>query len=128
MKNFQEFINESAEAPQGLYLLPLDMAIDDDEDVMIMLQEITEQFNLQIVGLLPIGPAGGNSEITFRGKYQDIENFLTQWFFAHDPSDVEYYMTDVVEKDHQIPFTVHMDSRFVTKGRRKYVKEDGSPL
>jgi hypothetical protein len=127
MKKFEEFINES-ETPQGLYLLPLDMAFDDDEDTMLMLQEITEQFNLQIVGLWPIGPAGGNSEVTFRGSYTDIENFLTQWFFAHDPSDVEYYMNEVVEKDHPIPFEVLMDSRFVTKGRRKYVKEDGSPI
>lgn len=53
--------------------LPLDWApATSTEEFLGHLQSICKQFKLQIVGLLPSGPAGGNPEITFRGSKLDL--------------------------------------------------------
>lgn len=128
LENFGSFLNEGLnEAALDIYLLPLDMGFDGNDDPMLLLHELTQQFNLQIVGLIPMGPAGGNPEVTFRGTYSDIENMLRQWFFADDAEQADYYMDEIIDKDHSIPFKVYNDPRFDSKGRREYVKDDGSP-
>jgi hypothetical protein len=42
--------------------------MDSTQDFLTYLQEVCEVFQLQIVGLIPVGPAGGWPEVTFKGE------------------------------------------------------------
>ena len=88
------------------------------------LQEICEVFNLQIVGLIPVGPGGAWPEVTFRGTEEDLTKFSIAF---HDDPELGHemiydYLADDVEQD----FSVFSDPRYTTKGNRKFINEDGT--
>jgi len=143
LKKFSRFIRESEEfegagmgsamgpsrnrrSGGGLKQVSLDIGYDDStDDFLQMLHEICEQFDLQIIGLVPYGPGGGNPEVTFRGRADSIMNML-HWYHEHSGEDVESFYDMYVMPDRPIPFEVEAkkDPRF-TGINRKYIDQIG---
>jgi len=109
----------------GLRQVVLDIAYDENEDIMQMLHEICEQFDLQIIGLIPIGPGGGNPEVTFRGKSEDVMDML-RWYHQESEEDAADYYDEYSYEDTPKPFEVEAkkDPRFVG-GNRRYIDQSG---
>jgi hypothetical protein len=109
----------------GLRQVVLDITYDENEDIMQMLHEICEQFDLQIIGLIPIGPGGGNPEVTFRGKGEDVMNML-RWYHQESEEDAADYYDEYSYEDTPKPFEVEAkkDPRFVG-GNRRYIDPSG---
>jgi hypothetical protein len=105
--------------------IPLTLGLEDDG--MVLLQELIEQFNLQIINLLPLGPGGGNSEVTFRGRENDIFDMLN-WYAELTGEDAESYFDTYATPDAPLPFKVQSDSRMNTAKMRKYVSTDGRSM
>ena len=122
MKSFKNFLNESN---RRLVQIPLELDLDNDG--MVFLQELIEQFNLQIINLWPLGPGGGAAEVTFRGESKDILDMLN-WYSELTGEDAGSYYDTYVKKDDPIPFKVQSDPRMVTFRKRKYVGVDGKPI
>ena len=122
MKSFKNFLNESN---RRLVQIPLELDLDNDG--MVFLQELIEQFNLQIINLWPLGPGGGAAEVTFRGEPKDILDMLN-WYSELTGEDAGSYYDTYVKTDDQIPFKVQSDPRMVTFRKRKYVGVDGKPI
>lgn len=103
----------------------VDMAFDGDAyEFMQYLQEVCEVFNLQIVGLIPVGPGGGNPEVTFRGAKEDLTKFSISF---HEDPELGQEMVDQYSHDDFDPgFSVFVDERFTSKGKREYIEEDGT--
>jgi hypothetical protein len=106
----------------------LDMAFDgpcsDTSKFLTYLQEICEVFNLQIVGLIPVGPGGAWPEVTFRGTEEDLTKFSIA--FHDDPELGQEMIDDYCEEDDEPGFSVFVDERFTTKGNRQFINEDGT--
>ena len=103
----------------------VDMAFDGDAyEFMQYLQEVCEVFNLQIVGLIPVGPGGANPEVTFRGTEEDLIRFSIS--FHDDPELGQEMIDDYMFEDCLQPFDVFIDERFTSKGKREYIEEDGT--
>ena len=94
---------------------------------MVFLQELIEQFNLQIINLWPLGPGGGAAEVTFRGESKDILDML-EWYSELTGEDAGSYYDTYAKPDAPIPFEVQSNSRMVTFRKRKYVGVDGKPM
>jgi hypothetical protein len=122
LDNFNNFLNESN---GRLVQVALDLDLNDDG--MVFLQELIEQFNLQIINLWPLGPGGGASEVTFRGQSQDILDMLN-WYSELTGEDAGDYYDTYTKTDSPIPFKVQSDSRMVTFRNRKHVGVDGKPI
>jgi hypothetical protein len=92
---------------------------------MHLLHEICQQFNLQIIGLIPIGPGGGNPEVTFRGSNNDVMDML-RWYHQESEEDAADYYDEYSFEDTPRPFEVEAkkDPRFMS-GDRKYVDLSG---
>ena len=88
------------------------------------LQEICEVFNLQIVGIIPVGPGGGWPEVTFRGSEEDLTKFSIA--FHDDPELGQEMFDQYAHDDIDQGFSVFSDERFTTKGNRKFINEDGT--
>ncbi len=106
----------------------LDMAFDgpcnETGNFLTYLQEICEVFNLQIVGLIPVGPGGAWPEVTFRGTEEDLTRFSIA--FHDDPGLGKEMIDDYLEEDGEQGFSVFVDERYTTKGKRRFINEDGS--
>jgi hypothetical protein len=122
LNNFNNFLNESN---GRLVQIALDLDLDDDG--MVFLQELIEQFNLQIINLWPLGPGGGAAEVTFRGESNDILDML-EWYSELTGEDAGSYYDTYRKPDAPIPFKVQSDSRMVTFRKRKYVGVNGKPI
>lgn len=90
-------------------------------EFMGWLQEVCEVFNLQIVGLIPIGSGGGWPEVTFRGFEDDLLKF-SESFYDGDGKEMfeEYSFEDDLPSVFQGPF---IDPRFSLKGKCKFIDE-----
>ena len=87
------------------------------------LQEVCEVYQLEIVGLWPVGPGGGWPEVTFRGTEENLTKFAIAFF---DSTEMGQEMIDeYMDEDEPKEFAVLSDPRFSSKGERKYVNEDG---
>ena len=103
----------------------VDMAFDGDAyEFMQYLQEVCEVFNLQIVGLIPVGPGGGNPEVTFRGAKEDLTKFSIS--FHDDPELGKEMVDEYILEDDEPEFSVFVDERFTTRGNRQFINEDGT--
>jgi hypothetical protein len=106
----------------------LDIAFDgpcnDTSKFLTYLQEICEVFNLQIVGLVPVGPGGAWPVVTFRGAEDDLTRFSIA--FHDDPELGQEMIDDFIEEDEDPGFEVFSDPRYTTKGNRQFINEDGS--
>ncbi len=120
--NFNNFLNESSGR-----LVQVALDLDLDNDGMMCLQELIEQFNLQIINLFPLGPGGGSAKVTFRGESKNILDML-DWYSELTGEDAGSYYDTYVRPDAPIPFEVQSNSRMVTFRNRKYVGVDGKPL
>lgn len=133
MKKFEDFINESTDlqttrSVSTSGLMKISLSLSDEKNFMGCLQELIEQFDLQIINLWPIGPSGGNPEITFRGSGESIIDLL-KWYCELTGGEDPYDLYDeYAERDAPIPFEVQSDKRFVTYKRRKFVNVDGTPI
>lgn len=114
--------------------LHVDISLSEGGDPEWLLQEIIEQFRLEIVRFQPIGPAGGNSFIVFKGHREDLEAFLEKFYFAGAAEDMEIEDAKnewIFESDSD-ELEVMYDDRFVTTEngtyKRKFVAMDGSPI
>jgi hypothetical protein len=145
VKKFSRFIRESEEFEGGDYFkeeptraerselqsggglrqVSLDVSTEEEEDVMHLLHEICQQFNLQIIGLIPIGPGGGNPEVTFRGSNNDVMDML-RWYHQESEEDATDYYDEYSYEDTPRPFEVEAkkDPRFMG-GDRKYIDPSG---
>jgi hypothetical protein len=91
------------------------------EDFMSMLQEMVEEYQVEIVGLWPMSDSGAWPTITFKGKEDSIKR-LCQDFFEDEEEASEYYETQsVICSDAN--FTVHSDKRW--QGERNHIKVGG---
>lgn len=99
----------------------------DSNDFLQVCQEIIEQFNLQIVNLKPLGPGGGNPEVTFRGDAVDMLNFVAWYAELSGDDDVQGFYDEYVTDDAPIQFEVYSDRRMSTRGNRRHVEPDGRP-
>ena len=105
----------------------VDMAFEGNSfEFMSYLQEGCEVFNLQIVGLIPVGPGGANPEVTFRGTKEDLIRFSIS--FHDDPELGQEMIDDYMSDDCEQPFDVFIDERFTTKGKRQFVEENGTMI
>lgn len=126
MKKFSDFVNEAGAPTSGLMQISLDLS--SEGDFMGLLQELIEQFDLQIVNLWPMGPGGGNPEVTFRGRGEDILG-LVEWYCELSGDDDPHgFYDEYAHRDTPIPFAVQSDKRFVTYKNRKYVGVNGKPV
>jgi hypothetical protein len=95
---------------------------DNTSDFLSYLQEVCEVFNLQIVGLIPVGPAGAWPEVNFRGEEEDLIRFCIMFFEMNEDGE-EYFNSN---SDDDVPdFYVFSDERFTTKSDRKFITNDG---
>jgi len=86
------------------------------------LQEICEVFNLEIVGIIPVGPAGAWPEVTFRGEESSLIKFLNA-FFDSD-FEGEGYLLEYGKDDFYCEFGgPFVDERYSSKGKRKFINE-----
>ncbi len=53
------------------------------------LQQACKRYNVNIIGFIPYGPAGGNPEITFEGSASDIKS-LIEWYHQDSGEDSDY--------------------------------------
>jgi hypothetical protein len=111
-----------------LKTLSLDIAFggkcDQTEDFLKYLQEVCEVFQLQIVGLIPVGSGGGWPEVTFRGTEENLTKFSIS--FHDDEIDGKDIMKEYSRDDSDRGFYVAVDERFTTKGNREFFDEDGT--
>lgn len=140
-------INESEEYP-GLYKVSIDLMLDTDYvDPIIYLQEIIDQFHVQIINMHPIGQGGGATEVVFRGKATDImrllkyqedradftreetKDFVTITNLPNPSEDDGWaYFEEFAVPDSPIPFSVQSLPRFSTDKNRRYINLDGTPI
>jgi len=104
--------------------LAFDESIAETGNFLLFLQEACEVFSLQIVGLIPVGPAGAWPEVTFRGTKENLIRFSIA--FYDDPEMGEEMVDEFMVDDEPEEFYVFTDERFTTKGERKYINEDGT--
>jgi hypothetical protein len=126
MKKFNDFVNESGVPSSGLMQISLDLY--PDGDFMKCLQELIEQFDLQIVNLWPMGPGGGNAEVTFRGRGEDIMDLVKWYCELSGDDDPRSFYDQYAHRDAPISFEVQSDSRFVTYKNREFVNVNGTPI
>ena len=128
IEDFNKFaLNEST----GLSEVEIDMSTDSVssiEDFLQLLQEICEQFKLEIIGFWPIGPGGGNPAVKFRGKYEDIKNMIVSWYMSEDKQEAEDWVKEFVVPFNPAPFKVKSDDRFELSKHRKFIGLDGNPI
>jgi len=140
-------INESEEYP-GLYKVSIDLMLDSDYvDPIIYLQEIIDQFHVQIINMHPIGQGGGSTEVVFRGKATDImrllkyqedranftgeetKDFVTITNLPNPAEDDGWeYFEEFAVPDSPIPFSVQSLPRFSTDKNRRYINLDGTAI
>jgi hypothetical protein len=112
----------------GLKKISIDLAGGGDaDDFLQACQEIIEQFNLQIINLWPLGPGGGNPEVTFRGEAQDIMAMVEWYCELAGDSDPQGFYDTYAKDDSPIPFEVQSDSRMSIRDRR-HVNTMGKPV
>lgn len=70
------------------YLLEIDIVLPKGEELEI-LSEILQNFNLQIIKIIPKGPAGGNPCIYFTGAYNNLYYFLENYYFKDEENALE---------------------------------------
>ena len=102
--------------------IAVDGFADNTSDFLSYLQEISEVFSLQIVGLIPVGPAGAWPEVTFRGEEKDLIRFCIM-FFEESEDGEEYFKENYI--DYDTDFSLFSDPRFTTKADRKFITNDG---
>jgi hypothetical protein len=107
-------------------IVKLDIVGPDNDDIMSYLQEMIEVYELEIVGLWPVGPSGGASEVKFRGARVNIERLLYQYCYEDEEVVKEYMPLEIADK--QSPIEVLIDERFSTKGKRRYISDEGKFL
>ena len=96
--------------------------MDSTTDFLNYLQEICEVYELQIVGLIPVGPGGGNPEVLFKGEEENLRKFSDTFFDGFNP---EYFDNHSDDADDDY-LSVFSDPRFTTKGNRKFINDDGT--
>jgi hypothetical protein len=75
------------------YYLSLDIASD---TTLGELDDTLTKYNLSISHYLPLGPGGGNPEITFAtDSIENFKNFLASYC---DSSDLDFYLSSVTVK------------------------------
>ena len=120
-------VNEAESAHYSMVGIDISTDIaEKTDDFLQLLQEITEQFELDIIGLWPMGPGGGHPEVTFRGTAENIKKMITDWYMADDKDDAEEWIKDYVSPYSPTDHEVKHDERF--KLTRKFIKTDGSPM
>jgi hypothetical protein len=103
-------------------ILSFDLAyMDSTQDFLTYLQEVCEVFQLQIVGLIPVGPAGGWPEVTFKGEEENLRRFTDLFFDGQEP---DYFDDNSDDDDSEL--YVFSDPRFTTKGNREFINDDGT--
>jgi hypothetical protein len=104
--------------------LSFDLAyMDSTQDFLNYLQEVCEVYQLQIVGLVPVGPAGGWPEVTFKGEEDNLRRFAHLFFDGCEPDYFDEYSDDADDD-----LFVFSDPRFTTKGNRKFISDEGEFL
>jgi hypothetical protein len=89
-----------------------------------LLTEICDEYNLEIVGFKPFGPAGGNPEITFRGKSEDLIRLSTN--FYEDADEGLDMFNQFSEEDHIKTPLIKLDKSASERVKeRKFVKNGG---
>jgi len=116
-------INPHSTPSHLLKKITVDLAVEDNP--MQLLQEIIEQFDLQIINLWPIGPAGANPQVTFRGKGEDIMD-MVKWLLQDSGQDAYEFYDEYSENDSPIPFEVQSDPRYNTMRHREFINVDGT--
>lgn len=95
---------------------------EETKDFLILLQEICEEFHLEIIGLWPMGPGGGWPEVTFRGETENIHKMIKDWYMKEDEESEEWIKEYVTEYE-ETEFNVKIDSRFERK-ERKFINKN----
>jgi len=66
---------------KNLKFIPVDFACEGSaNEFMDYLTRICDEFKMEIVGLIPYGPGGGNPELTFRGEEENLRKFIDDFF------------------------------------------------
>ena len=86
------------------------------------LHEVCENFNLEIVGLIPVGPGGGWPEITFRGEEANLLEF-SKAFFDCEVEGEDMFETYSRPDEPTIFNGAIIDSRYSTKGKTEFIDE-----
>lgn len=131
MKNFDEWndINESVIGVGRIMTWRGDLVFENETEqtdkFLTLLQELIEVFQLEIIGLWPVGSGGGWPEIAFRGKEEDLVKFCI-WYSGEDEGDDYEAAIELIGPDEGSgPLNVLSDNRFSTKGKREFIDDSG---
>ena len=98
---------------------------DENEKVfnyMEMLNEVIEEFQVEIIGFIPMSSSGAFPEIKFLGEEESIKRLCIH--YHGDESDgMEYYDEFAYDSGHT-ELTIHLDDRW-SNGERKYISKGG---
>jgi hypothetical protein len=94
---------------------------DQTEKFLGYLQEVCEIFNLEIVGLIPVGSGGGWPEITFRGEEANLLEFSNSFFDEEEGEDM--FETYSRPDEPTIFNGAIIDPRYSTKGKTEFIDE-----
>lgn len=71
------------EAKSGVYLIEVDMNLEDFKSISSMLKELDKvitEFKIRITNFIPKGPGGGLPSITFEGDKENLKKFFVEWY------------------------------------------------
>ena len=99
----------------------------EDENVTIfnfaeMLNEVIDEFQVEIIGFIPMSSSGAWPEFKFLGEEESIKRLCIN-FHGDENDGIDYYDEYAYDSD-RTEFTVHTDNRW-TNNERKYIAKGG---
>jgi hypothetical protein len=88
-----------------------------------LLQEIIEEFRVEIIGLWPMSPSGAWPEIKFRGEADDIYRLCLK-YHNDDEEEARYYYDDYSTESTSDEINILKDDRWPSKN--KWIDKDGN--
>jgi len=98
-------------------------ALGDTSNYFEFLQEIIEEFRVEIVGLWPMSSSGALPEITFRGEADDIFKLCLKYHYDDEDEARDYYDENSIESQSD-EINIFKDDRWASKN--KWIDKDGN--
>jgi len=97
------------------------------QEFMLYLQELVEQFQVQIIEFIPASSSGAWPELTFRGTEENLIKLAICYHGDHIEDGTEYAEDHMID-DSPILFDIEKDPRWLTAGKRTFISDDGKLL